>query len=136
MRFGIGSARDVALTSVVLVSVASASCSHPAQYARTWFVHAADCNESETTVTPREDVPASHFFLPPPYDPLNPDRSAGERRRQDSACDVFEVSGCGRKALVCCAKSYPEGESPLVQCFPEPGSSCTGEGQCPVRDPG
>jgi hypothetical protein len=135
--------RSSGWTALVLLASAAlgglSSCEPVDGGARQTFAGLTTCPSDESTVVPRPDyrIPAPPVTSPPPEIAADPARLADWQRRDQEArhlnevtpCgaalpgfEAFEVTGCGKDVLLCCAHS------------PAPGGPNAGADSC-VQEP-
>jgi hypothetical protein len=135
--------RTVALTAVCCGLCSVASCSGQVGLSgavRDNFASRMTCPPDQVSVVQRSDIPRHTFFSegetsPPPDVAADPSRvqfwqQEREARMRDhdvgsffGGCDVFEVTGCGQRQLLCCAK-HREGDTVFTNadCREQPSS--------------
>ncbi len=109
-------AATAALAPALLLGALSlASCGSSSNAARRFFVYTKTCPSGQVKQVRRRDIVphpiVPHDAPPPPEVSADPARlrvwqeaRADERKAAYvEACDVFELTGCGQRALYCCA---------------------------------
>lgn len=124
-------ASRIAICSSLLIT---ASCLPVTEGARNEFAKQYTCPPEQVTVKRRADV-LPHQLLGASLTPIPPEDVASDPNRLrywqkgyaeklsslDQSCEVYEVVGCGQKAVMCCAHALNADGNPMTGAV-----TCTG----------